>query len=35
METISQKKGYFPDEKLFWSFFSRITEFGRHQVTSY
>ena len=33
MQKISQKKGYFPDEKQFWSFFSRITEYGRPQVT--
>ena len=35
MEKISQKKGFFPDEKQFWSTFSRITEYGRPQVTCY
>ena len=35
MEKISQKKRFFPDEKQFWSIFSRITEYGRPQVTSY
>ena len=35
MEKISQKKRYFPDEKQFWSIFSRITEYGRPQVTCY
>ena len=34
-EKISQKKVYFPDEKQFWSIFSRITEYGRPQVTCY
>ena len=29
------KKLYFPDEKQIWSFFSRITEYGRPQVTCY
>ena len=32
MEKISRKV-YFPDEKQFWSIFSRITEYGRPQVT--
>ena len=35
METISQKKCYFPGEKQIWSFFSRITEYDRPQVTFY
>ena len=26
---------FFPDEKQFWSIFSRITEYGRPQVTCY
>ena len=26
---------YFPDEKQFWSIFSRITEYGRPQATCY
>ena len=33
MKTISQKKGYFPDEKQFWPNFSRFTEYGRPQLT--
>ena len=32
MKTISQKKRFFA-ENQFWPFFSRITEYGRHQVT--
>ena len=35
MEKISQKKRFFPDEKQFWSIFSRITEYGRPQATCY
>ena len=35
MEKIPQKKGYFADEKQFWSIFPRITEYGRPQVTCY
>ena len=34
MEKVSQK-GYFPDEKQFWSIFSRIAEYGRPQETFY
>ena len=30
-ETIFQEKS-FPDEKHFWPFFTRITEYGRPQV---
>ena len=33
-EKISQNV-YFPDEKQIWSIFSRITEYGRPQVTCY
>ena len=29
------KKGYFPDEEQIWGIFSRITEYGRPQVTFY
>ena len=34
MEKISQKSIFF-HEKQFWTFFSRITEYGRPQVTCY
>ena len=33
METISQKKHCFPVEKQVWPNFSRITQYGRAQVT--
>ena len=35
MKTISQKKAFFADENQFWPFFSRITEYGRPQVTTF
>ena len=35
MEKNSQKKFYFPVEKQLWTIFSRITEYGRPQVTCY
>ena len=33
METPSQKKAFFHHEKQLWSFFTRITEYGRPQVS--
>ena len=35
MKTIPQKKAFFVDGKHFWPFFSRITEYGRPQVTTF